>query len=143
MGTGGAILEVLSRAKEIENFVVVNADTWLSASFQSLACHSGNLLGVIKVPKNDRYGLVEISGDRVIAFREKIISKGPVLINSGVYKFERTIFENIPLQPFSLESDLLPAFLSSKKIGWVKLDSDFIDIGVPEDYRRFIKEYGN
>jgi D-glycero-alpha-D-manno-heptose 1-phosphate guanylyltransferase len=143
MGTGGAVLEVLSTSEKIANFLVVNADTWLSSSFRPLACSGGNLLGLIQLPKNDRYGLVEVSGDQVIAFREKTISKKPVFINSGVYKFERAAFEGIPLKSCSLESDLLPSLISSKKFRWLKIDGDFIDIGVPEDYQKCIKVFGN
>jgi NDP-sugar pyrophosphorylase family protein len=40
-------------------------------------------------------------------------------------------------QPFSLERELFPKWISVNRLTAVSLDTDFIDIGVPEDYFRF------
>lgn len=143
MGTGGATLECLNKSEIKTNFLVVNADTWLSASLQPIACHEGNMLGVVKMRNSSRYGLVEIDEERVVGFREKEFSKKSVFINSGVYKFTRGALANFPVIPCSLERDLLPDLIRSGRVGWLEICGDFIDIGVPKDYRRFVRTYGN
>ena len=142
MGTGGAVLEVLSKSDIYEDFLVVNADTWLSASFRPLASQEGNLIGILKLPKNDRYGLVKINKNRVVEFREKKVSNRAAYINTGVYKFVRASWSQFQFVPCSLENDLLPQLLKSASLGWSELTGDFIDIGVPEDYRKFVQKYG-
>ena len=42
-----------------------------------------------------------------------------------------------PDQVFSLEHDVFPEFVKSKKLKACIIDGDFIDIGVPEDYLFF------
>jgi D-glycero-alpha-D-manno-heptose 1-phosphate guanylyltransferase len=63
-----------------------------------------------------------------------------VLVNGGVYIVRASRLRELPWKPgerFSLEADLLPHGLSG---GWKVFGKEFmqpfIDIGVPEDYRR-------
>jgi D-glycero-alpha-D-manno-heptose 1-phosphate guanylyltransferase len=41
--------------------------------------------------------------------------------------------------PFSLERLVFPAMVSATKMKAVKIQADFIDIGIPKDYFRFCR----
>jgi D-glycero-alpha-D-manno-heptose 1-phosphate guanylyltransferase len=42
-------------------------------------------------------------------------------------------------QSFSLERELFPSLVKSRMLKAVPLETDFIDIGVPEDYYHFCR----
>jgi NDP-sugar pyrophosphorylase family protein len=42
-------------------------------------------------------------------------------------------------RPFSLERELFPKWVRAGQLGAVHLETDFIDIGIPEDYFRFCR----
>ena len=44
---------------------------------------------------------------------------------------------NLPVFSFSLEKKVLPRLASLGKLEALLLETDFIDIGIPEDYFRF------
>ena len=62
-------------------------------------------------------------------------------INGGFYFIKRALLDTIPEGKVSLEHDMIPLWLSQgKKLGGLVNDGYFIDIGIPEDYYRFIKD---
>jgi D-glycero-alpha-D-manno-heptose 1-phosphate guanylyltransferase len=89
----------------------------------------------------DRYGVVELDKDGwVTNFKEKqFYSSG--LINGGVYalNMERFLAEKLP-EKFSFEKDYLEKQYTRRKLYGVIDEGYFIDIGIPEDYRRAQKE---
>jgi NDP-sugar pyrophosphorylase family protein len=70
---------------------------------------------------------------------EKGVDLGKGLINGGFYKFNKSIFEDFNKATYSLESDFFPILVKSKEIKGYILKTEFIDIGVPEDYLHFCK----
>ena len=64
------------------------------------------------------------------------------MINGGIYLINKSILNVIPEgKKSSLENEIIPELLkSNKKLGAVVNDGYFIDIGLPEDYYRFIKD---
>ena len=55
-----------------------------------------------------------------------------------MYHLDPSIFKDFHSNEyFSLESDVFPLLAQRCKLKCVKLKTDFIDIGVPDDYRRF------
>ena len=89
----------------------------------------------------DRYGVVELNAaQQISSFKEKqFYTKG--LINGGVYALnaERFAGEELP-ERFSFEKDYLEKLYTKRKMYGVVQDEYFIDIGIPEDYRRAEKE---
>ena len=61
-----------------------------------------------------------------------------VRINAGLYHLERQDFVGWGRAAFSLEKDLFPKLVANGRLKAVPVDSEFIDIGVPDDYRRFL-----
>ena len=140
LGTGGA-LALAARCLAQDTFLVLNGDTWLAldyAAFGTAVPGCGARVGVAlaKVPDVSRYGSVRLDGDRITGFNEKGRS-GPGFINAGVYCMHRELFDDRPVDAaFSLERDvLLPAVAREPVVGYTQT-REFIDIGVPDDYRR-------
>jgi len=149
-GTGGAVVEALP-AVETEPFVVMNGDSFVRAPLkQMLESHlkSGAVatLALVKVPDTARFGTVAVEPDGVItAFREKTGLQEPGWINAGVYLLSRRAIEPVlKLETSSIEKDVFPLWVGNGLHGF-KVDSPFIDIGLPETYEAagaFFEECG-
>ena len=140
LGTGGAIALALSHVAG-EACFVLNGDTWLQLDYQrfgAAARASGARLAVAlaAVPDVARYGAVRVAGARVEGFNEKGQS-GPGLVNAGVYRIARSLLADFPAgTPFSFERDVLVPAVAREAVAAFVATQGFIDIGVPEDYRR-------
>lgn len=137
--TGGAIKRALKKCSQSEIFVL-NGDTWFDVDFRdmehTLLEHSGAQCCVAakRMENFDRYGTLDIRRDGVVrSFREKMpCSEG--LINGGVYLIRNDALDFEP-EVFSFENDWLERVVDKDIIVACEADGDFIDIGVPEDYR--------
>ena len=86
----------------------------------------------------ERYGRVIIDevDKRIVEFKEKeYCTKG--LINGGVYVINKLepIFEGLP-EKFSFETAVLEPQCKAGRLFGVVQEGYFIDIGIPEDYKR-------
>src|SRR5579875_1478474 len=140
LGTGGAIVLAAQRI-EGDAFFVVNGDTWLTldyAAFDAATRRVNARLGIAlaAVPDVSRYGAVRVDEGRVTGFAEKGRA-GPGYINAGVYWLRRTLLDNFSkLEHFSFEAKVLAPTVSRELVSAYTCTAGFIDIGVPEDYRR-------
>tara|TARA_Y100000385_G_C13083960_1_gene635423 strand:- start:660 stop:1370 length:711 start_codon:yes stop_codon:yes gene_type:complete len=143
MGTGGAIAYVLSKIENLENdFFVVNSDTWIEHGYSELNNVEGNTIAIVSVQNTSRFGTVELDLQKnIIKFSEKSHQNQEGFINAGVYKLNKSIFNEWDGLPFSLENDLFPKLVLKHKIKGQIIKTDFIDIGVPEDYNLFINQF--
>jgi D-glycero-alpha-D-manno-heptose 1-phosphate guanylyltransferase len=141
LGTGGAIR--LAATKLQGNGVhVLNGDTWLAYSPQALERATRERdaaigMALAEVDDVGRYGAVERDArGMVIGFREKG-EQGPGAINAGCYFLTADALALLPTRDaFSFERDVLqPTATAGRVAGFVET-SGFIDIGVPEDFRR-------
>ena len=139
MATGGAIAHAVRELGLEGSFLVVNADTWLGSGLQAMAQAPPPAMAVIGVPDTARYGRVRVESNKIVAFEEKKSSFGPGLINAGLYHLNADLFQNWDGQAFSMERELFPAMVSANKLAAVALNTDFVDIGIPEDYFRFCR----
>jgi D-glycero-alpha-D-manno-heptose 1-phosphate guanylyltransferase len=141
LGTGGAIYQACRFATE-PDLIVLNADTFFALSLDKLsgfhrekkaACS----LALKPLTHFDRYGAVDLNAQQqVTGFHEKrFMEKG--LINGGVYALDVSGFLAKPFPPsFSFEKDYLEKEYGAGKIFGMISDAYFIDIGIPDDYRR-------
>ncbi|WP_201315295.1 nucleotidyltransferase family protein [Dyella sp. EPa41] len=140
LGTGGAIAHAAASIMG-DAFFVANGDTFLSLDYaafaQFSAAHSVEIgVALANVPDVGRYGAVEIDGARIERFREKGGS-GPGFINAGTYYVRCAALTAFPpARKFSFETDVLATMTGSGRMAGFTSTHDFIDIGVPEDYRR-------
>jgi D-glycero-alpha-D-manno-heptose 1-phosphate guanylyltransferase len=140
LGTGGAVIKALKSTKE-KNILILNGDTWFPVNlneFYSFHLKNNNIFSIAlkRMKKISRYGSVETDGDTIVRFNEKRY-RAEGLINGGIYLANRQFFESGKLPDvFSLEKELLAAEVGTSVLKGVVFDDPFIDIGVPEDYRR-------
>lgn len=145
MGTGGALAHAVERLGLTDRFIVTNADTWLGKGIKAVWDAGSPSMAVINVQDASRYGSIQLGvGNLVESFREKNTRDGDakqkrVWINAGLYCLHPEIFEDWHGAPFSLEKVLFPVLSTNGKLLAVPLDTDFLDIGVPEDYFRFCR----
>lgn len=145
LGTGGAIRQACLLAME-ETVLILNGDTFYDVELDALSAFhrekNADCSLCLKYMKDfDRFGVVELDDDqRVRLFREKqYYPEG--LINGGVYALDRNRFmrEDLPVK-FSFEKDYLEKVLEKRRIFGIRQDHYFIDIGIPQDYRRIQNE---
>ena len=147
LGTGGAIRFAMQKCSG-ENILVINGDTYFPVdidSFHRFHREIDSKFSVALKPMKDfsRYGSVECTGDKILKFNEKKhCSEG--LINGGVYLINRDYFNSLNLPGvFSVEKEVLEKYAGSGILRCMISDKPFIDIGIPEDYKRagdFLKE---
>lgn len=139
LGTGGAIKEALKFIKN--EAYVLNGDTFFDIDLSKLKLNGSKIYLALKQMNNfDRYGTVNVDGRAlVISFEEKVFKKQG-LINGGIYLLDKDIFKDFALQEkFSFEEFLQENYKKLKAKAHI-FDDYFIDIGVPEDYKRFKNE---
>ncbi len=145
LGTGGAI-KLADNLIKNDNFLVLNGDSYLDIKFNELIeFHKLEealaTLALVEINKPDRYGLVEIDKDyHITSFIEKGAVSKSNLINGGIYIFHKKIFNFIPEGRVSLEKDIFPKLIGKRFYGKPHR-AYFIDIGVPEDYKKIQKEF--
>ena len=162
LGTGGAIRNALPKMQE-EDVLVLNADTYFDTDYRSLfqehrvKC-ADMTIASREIEDVSRYGaIVKDTDGRILRWNEKQSGSGETApdsaetlarsgetapkrgeINGGIYVMKKSLIEKIPAGKQSLENDCIPVWLShSVNIHALPSDGYFMDIGVPEDYRRF------
>lgn len=140
LGTGGAIARALGLVQG-NSAIVLNGDTYLRLDYRRLSMwaeHSGKdiCMGLAHVDDVARYGAVHVEGGVVRGFVEKG-QAGPGWINAGVYWLGGSVSTQFPQErTFSFEERMLvPAVLRQGVAAYTET-SEFIDIGVPDDYLR-------
>ncbi|WP_336514304.1 nucleotidyltransferase family protein [Pollutibacter soli] len=144
LGTGGAIKKALGKS-ESESVIVINGDTFFNVDLHRLKtkfrlAHCDCMIALKPMKDFDRYGTVETSNGKIIAFKEKQrYAEG--LINGGIYIMKNDLLasDNFP-EVFSFEKDYLEKQIDTDKIYGEVFDEYFIDIGIPEDYYRAQEE---
>lgn len=146
LGTGGAI-QLACKSAKTENVIVINGDTLFSIDLNKLSnFHESNFadcsIALKQMNNFDRYGAVEIATDNsIIAFKEKQFCASGT-INGGVYALKvASLLEGNYPEVFSFEKEYLERGTIIKRLFGLVQDNYFIDIGIPEDYRRFQEEY--
>ena len=89
----------------------------------------------------DRYGVVELTDKAAVKeFKEKQYYESG-LINGGVYvlNVEKFLAKKFP-STFSFEKDYLEQYYGQGQIYGIVQDKYFIDIGIPEDFKRVQEE---
>lgn len=152
LGTGGAVKKAGNLIPG-NKMLVVNGDTLVKVDLKNLvefheARGGAASLVVAKVRDAARYGVLELDErGRILEFLQKAQANGKSLyagirpINAGVYIFDRKALGGVSARkPASLERDVFPQLVAAGKIYGFVTDGYFIDIGIPEDFRRAQRE---
>jgi NDP-sugar pyrophosphorylase family protein len=94
-------------------------------------------IATVTVSNVSRYGEVNSKDGLIEGFTEKRVSDKGGQINAGMYLLSSEPFNQCPKTNFSIETAILPKLICEKKLRATALDCDFIDIGIPEDYKAF------
>lgn len=154
LGTGGAIRQACGLSIE-KTVLILNGDTFFRIGLKALSDfheekRADCSLCLRPMTDFDRFGVVELDDEaRVSRFREKQYYQAG-LINGGVYALDRATFFQEKWPPvFSFEKDYLekPASggqdcpIAGRRLFGLVQPAYFIDIGIPDDYRRVQEEY--
>jgi len=148
LGTGGAV----KNARMLVNsnpFFVLNGDSFCPLNFfRMLDFHSSQkalaTIAVSRVNESGDYGTILFDEHRQIeAFREKAAPADAEIpgggrfsyVNSGVYCFEKKVFELMKPERFSLEKDFFPEMIGQGMAAY-QTREEFYDIGTPERYQK-------
>jgi D-glycero-alpha-D-manno-heptose 1-phosphate guanylyltransferase len=141
LGTGGGI-QLAMKMSHQSDCIVVNGDTYFNVDLKDLSSFHLNenveCTISLKPMKNfDRYGSIEINNTNTItSFKEKqYVESG--FINGGVYALNKAKFlqHHFP-EKFSFEKDYLEPNAASQILKGFIQNKYFIDIGIPEDYKK-------
>ena len=142
-GTAGALVS----ARDIlePRFILLNGDSFFDINMRALAAEadvdSEALIALRCVPEASRYGSVELKGDRVVRFCEKVRDTGPpALMNAGIYVLNAAIVDRIDSLPCSIETDIFPILAAEGRLRGSIRDGYFLDIGLPETLQQARRE---
>lgn len=145
-GTGGGLLLALKHLRQSGAFLVLNGDTFFEVDLALMRRyhqdrHAEVTIALREVEANSRYASVETDDDGMItAFDNRARTSGRARINGGVYLAESAAFAGMPPEPdgpVSIEDHLYPGMLAAgRRMYGFPSHGRFIDIGIPEDYRR-------
>lgn len=145
LGTAGAIKNA-ARHMTGREVLVLNADTFYRMDYHRLVQQrqvmSLDMVLVLReVEDVSRYGRAVLAEGRLTGFNEKTKEPKAGTINGGVYLISKDLISRIPEGKVSLEQDMIPRWLSEgRRLGGFVNDGYFIDIGIPEDYYRFMED---
>ena len=139
MGTGGAV-KLCSRNITQDYIFVLNGDSFSKFNPKKLLelakkndCKA--VLACCNVPNTFRYGSVIVENNIIKSFEEKGHEK-PGLISTGVYVIKKNTFNDFKKTIFSIEEDFFHVEAKKNTLLAHTYESNFIDIGTPEDYRK-------
>lgn len=143
LGTGGGIRNAMTKCKT-DDVLVLNGDSFFDVNiklhyrnhvFKQADC----TLALRKVDNASRYGTIQLGRlNRIAAFKEKDNKEVHGLINGGVYILNKNVYLNKTdiNSAFSIEKDFYEKRLKELNIFGYEFDGYFIDIGIPEDYKK-------
>jgi D-glycero-alpha-D-manno-heptose 1-phosphate guanylyltransferase len=147
LGTGGALKNALQYLISEEKFLVMNGDTYLTIDFADFSrFHEEKdsliTMALAKVERPSKSGFVELDKEnRIVNFVER--EKGVGITNAGYLIFSSEIFNRMPDEDkFSLEYDLYPKIVGTKRVFGYLTTQYFRDLGNPDDYEAIKKELG-
>ena len=143
LGTGGGVLNAYKKIKNLDNFLIINGDTYFEVSLKDLLRfhklkNSILTLSLLKNKDLERYKPIFTDKDgKVILNDQSALSSSSV--NGGVYLINKSalkILLEFDKQSFSLENDFLKRlYESNDSIYGCTFTNKFIDIGTPLDYK--------
>lgn len=145
LGTGGAIRRALHAFNPGEPVFVLNGDSLVEADYRRmLALHRQKgrrlTMAIRVVPDARRYSALKAEKGRIKQFT-LLGAADPAAISVGFYVASPDLFKGYALpEVFSFERDFLEPHVPEIEPAAYAPVHYFLDIGVPEDYARALKE---
>lgn len=149
LGTGGAFRKAMESYNVSENFIFLNGDTFFKLDCNSFFLfHENNksnfTMAVFKSITNSRYMPLSLNlkTNKLEEYNDR---RKKIFLNGGIYIINKNIFNssNFEEEKFSLEDTFIRDNIKSNNIYGFYSNGNFIDIGVPDDYYFFKKNYLN
>jgi len=151
LGTAGALRFALSQLfpsaapgamSAVDGALVLNGDSYCDTDFTKFRAFHEREQGdaslvLAQVPDTSRFGKVEVAAShRLQRFLEKQEAGGAGWINAGIYLLNRELIEQIPAgRAVSIEREMFPDWLRSRRLLGFDSEGAFLDIGTPESYQ--------
>lgn len=145
LGTGGGLLLAVEKVGNDVPFLLLNGDTYFAVDLKGLAEFAREndadwCFSLFRTNEEGRYMGMEVSPcGQIISLKSGTGHRGR-LANGGVYWVHpRALIGSKLLRgdKISLEDEILPAAMGSgQRLFGIEFPGTFIDIGVPDDYRR-------
>jgi len=124
-----------------EPFFVLNSDITSEFPFlELLEFHKkhgreGTIM-VTKVSEPSKYGVVvyDENTGKINRFVEKPKEFVGNKINAGIYIFNKSILNRIPLKPTSIEQEIFPKMCEDQQLFSMELQGFWMDVGQPKDF---------
>jgi D-glycero-alpha-D-manno-heptose 1-phosphate guanylyltransferase len=144
LDTGGAVANAAKELRLQGDFLLVNADTWLSTGIKEVSERKSPSIAVVRATMGKRYGQVRFNQKfQVTSFTEKGENVTVGWINAGLFKLTASVFSDWDGTSFSLERKVLTELADTRTLRAIPLETNFIDIGIPSDYTRFCRWISN
>ncbi len=148
LGTGGGIRLAITKCTTTD-VLVLNGDSFFDVDINihysnHLLKQANCTLALRKVDNAARYGTIQLGDLNAIdAFKEKDSVEREGLINGGVYILNREIYlsKTEVNSAFSIEKDFYEKRIKELTIFGFEYNGYFIDIGIPEDYKKAQDEF--
>jgi len=147
MGTGGGLLLATEKLIDDSDCLVLNGDTFFDIEFTKMIKihkmkNADITFNLFWTDYESRFMGVNVNESGIIHSLNNGENKQARYVNGGVYFVKQKLLSDLKQQfpePCSFENDLAPKITNSDAIvcGCIH-DSFFIDIGVPEDYRKAV-----
>jgi len=145
LGTGGGIRLAMTKCTTTD----LNGDSFfdvdINIHYSNHVLKQANCtLALRKVDNAARYGTIQLGDLNAIdAFKEKDSVEREGLINGGVYILNREIYlsKTEVNSAFSIEKDFYEKRIKELTIFGFEYNGYFIDIGIPEDYKKAQDEF--
>lgn len=144
-GTGGGLLLAVEKLAADERFLVLNGDTFFAVDLRALAAFAYDrdadwCFALFRSADTARFLGVSLSADgRLMDLATQEGGAGR-LVNGGVYLVHPRVLPVGGLaedRSLSLEAQVFPdALAGGRRLFGLAFEGDFIDIGVPGDFRR-------
>lgn len=145
LGTGGGLLLAVKEFDLTAPFLLLNGDTYFEADWRLLrdfseANNADWCFSLFRTHENGRYmGMAVSQQGQILSMKSNADGLGR-LANGGAYWVRPQVLDYIGFEvgsQISLEDDLLPAMLAAgRRLFGIEFSGTFIDIGMPDDYRR-------
>ena len=120
---------------------IVVAKAYIKGLMDFYKSHEGNIISLARVDKPERFGVVNLEGDRVKEITEKPKLPKSDLINAGIYLFTPDVFKAIEETPKSSRGEYeitesIKILMRGNDIYGYVLDEPWVEIGRPWDLLR-------
>jgi len=151
LGTAGPLAlarETILEGGSDEPFFVLNSDITSEFPFKDLynfhkAHGKEGTIMVTKVSEPSKYGVVVY--DEKTGHISRFVEKPQVYvgnkINAGIYIFNKSILDRIPLRPTSIEQEIFPQMAAANQLYCMELSGFWMDVGQPKDYLAGMCQY--